>query len=345
MGDAAMRMTTIAAALLLLAGPLVGRSAAAQEALSIAPGHTLRFHASPLAEKPVTRDYSLSLTAGDWLVVNAPAAIIAGASTEPPIRLTGPAGAPVDESGRLVRRIETTGSYRLALKDFHVVAITRYPARHPVVETGLTAAQIRLSPGALGAVTTREEPMEPRYDDVPPPSGMPARFAIDIGGAMTVRIYRREALRQMDLWAEDPAAQVAGWIAGDGPIAVSRDLPLFPVENASVAYTARSERLRGVCFTFLRYLARWTQEAAWPFDNLAYVAIGSSRDGRWFATAIAVPSLTPLPGQPATQQDGTNPRYEAALTRQLATDPRALEPSLAALDAVAASIAPPCAAP
>lgn len=333
-----MRLVAIA---LLLAGPV-----AAQEALPLAPGHTLRFHAAPVAERPVSRSYAIPLAAGDWLAVTAPAALIQGSATEPPIALQGPGGEAVRDFGRLVFQAPAAGTYRLALRDFHALAVSRYPAGHPLVDPGLKPGDIRLDATPLRATPRfATEPLDLRYDDAPPPSGWPARLAITLGDAMTFHLYRREALRQMELWTADPTPVLAALLRGREPIEARPDLPLFPVGNFSVAFAAQAERRRGPCIDWLRYVARWTQEAAWPFESLTYVALGLSRDGRIFATATAELVPTPLRDQPGAPRDGHSPDYEATLRRQIATDPAALTPRMAALDAVLVSLAIPCAAP
>ena len=333
-----MRLVVVA---LLVASPV-----AAQEALSIAPGHTLRFHAAPRAESPVSRAYSLDLAAGDWLAVSAPAAIIAGAATEPPIRIDGPAATTASDHGRLVFRAPADGVYRLSLRDFHALSVSRYPAGHPLVDPGLAPADIRLNAAPLRATPRfAVEPLDLRHDDAPPPSGWPARLTITIGDAMTIHLYRRDALRQMELWPADPTPVLAGLLRGQDPIEARPDLPLFPAGNVSVAFAAQAERRRGPCIDWLRHVARWTQEAAWPFESLTYVALGLSRDGRYFATATAEAVPVPLPGQPAAPREGVSPAYEAALRRRIATDPAALTPRLAVLDAVLESLVIPCAAP
>ena len=111
------------------------------------------------------------------------------------------------------------------------------------------------------------------------------------------------------------------------------------------AFAAQAERRRGPCIDWLRYVARWTQETAWPFETLTYVALGLSRDGQYFATATADVTPTPMRGQPTEARDGHSPAYEAALRGQIATDPAALTPRLAALDAVLESLVIPCKAP
>ena len=336
-----LRAAALAAA---LAVALPGHAPAQpQEHLSIAPGHTLRLHpATP--EQPASLRYRLDLAEGDWLAVTAPAAIVDGAGTEPPIRLLGPAGQEAREYGRLVQRIAAPGSWTLELRNAHAVAISRYPAGHPVVEVGLAPAAVRLEPGALGPVAMAPEPMEPRYDDVPPPSGWPARLTIQIGERMTIHLYRRAALRQMELWPHDPTRNLAAQLAGEWPIEAGLHLPVFPIENNFMAFAAQAERVRGPCFTWLRYVARFDQEQAYPFETLTYVALGLSRDGQWFAVAMADAVPAPMPGQPAQPREGRSPEYEAALAEAIAGNPAALSPPLAALDAVARSLAPPCGA-
>ena len=335
----AMRLVAI----LLLA--VSASAAAAQERLVVGPGHTLRLHAAPGPDKPVSASYALDLAPGDWIVVVAPAAQVGGASTEPAITLSGPNGAASAEHGRLVHRAASAGTYRLAVRQFHALSVTRYPAGHPVVEPGITPGEIKLAAGTLGAVSMAIEPMEPSYPDVPPPSGTPARVAVQIGDAITIHLYRRDALRQMALWADDPAPRVAVLLAGNGPIEAGLDLPAYPVGNFSVTYVTRPERVRGVCFSFLRYIARWTQEEVYPFDTLTYVALGLSRDGRWFAVVTAATTPAAVPGQPTGLRDGRSASYEAALTRRIAGEAKALSPGIAALDAVAASLTLPCGTP
>ena len=333
-----MRLLAIA---LLLAAP-----AMAQETLPIAPGHTLRLHAAPVAERPVSRSYAVALAAGDWLAVTAPAALIQGASTEPAVTLDGPGGAAARDVGRLVFQAPAAGTYRLALRDFHALAVSRYPAGHPLVDPGLSPEDIRIDATPLRAAPRfATEPLDLRYDDVPPPSGWPARLAITLGDAMTLHLYRREALRQMELWPADPTPVVTALLRGREPIEARPDLPLFPNGNFSVAFAAQAERRRGPCIDWLRYVAHWTQDSAWPFENLTYVALGLSRDGRYFATGTARVVPAALAGQPGAPRDGRSPAYEAALRRRIATDPAALTPRLAALDAVLESLAIPCAVP
>lgn len=335
-----MGVRIFAALLLLTVFP-----ALAQERLAVGPGQTLRLHASPGPERPVSAVYALEFAAGDWIAVTAPAALISGSSTEPGITLTGPEGPPVADFGRLVHRVASAGAHRLAVRNFHALAVARYPAGHPVVEPGILPSAVRVAAGGLGAVSMAIEPMEPRYDDVPPPSGTPARLAVQVGDGMTIHLYRRDALRQMALWAENPAGRVAALLAGTGPIEAGLDLPAYPAGNHSVSYVTRPERVRGVCFNFLRYIARWTQEEVYPFDSLTYVALGLSRDGRWFAVVTGTTTPAAVPGQPAAARDGRSASYEAALTRRIAGDAKALSPGIAALDAVAASLTLPCGTP
>ena len=330
----------VRAALLAVALALPGQ-ALAQERLSLAPGHSLRLHpATP--EAPTALRYSLDLAEGDWLAVTAPAAIVNGAGTEPPIRLLGPAGQQVREFGRLVQRIPAPGTWVLELRDAHAVAISRYPAGHPVVEPGVAPAQVRLEPGGQGPVSMAPEPMEPRYDDAPPPSGWPARLVIRVGTGMEIHLYRRAALRQMELWPHDPTRNLATLLDGAAPIEAGLYLPMFPVGNNFLAFAAGAARVRGACFTWLRYVGRFAQEEAWPFPDLTYAALGLSRDGQWFAVATADLLPAPVPGQPAELREGRSAEYEAALARAIAGSPGALAPGLAALDAVVASLAPPC---
>lgn len=333
-------MHALIAILLLVALPARG-----QEALSLAPGHTLRFHPAPSAEQPVSRHYTVSLAAGDWLAITAPAAQVNGAATEPAIEVTGPGGASARDYGRVVLRAAAAGPYAISVRDFHALSLSRYPAGHPVVDPGLAAADVRVEGRALGAtVTVASEPMDPRYDDVPPPSGWPARLAVRVGDGFTIHLYRRDALRQMELWPADPVPVVAALLRGTAPIEARTDLPLFPAGNFSVAFAAQAERRRGPCMDWLRYLARHTQEDAWPFRGLAYVALGLSRDGRFFATASGETAPVPAKGEPAEEREGRNADYEAALRARIATDPAALEPRLSALDAVLESLVIPCVA-
>jgi len=201
---------------------------------------------------------------------------------------------------------------------------------------------VRLEPGRLGRVAMQAEPMEPRYDDVPPPSGWPARLAIRVGERMTIHLYRRAALRQMELWPHDPTRNLATLLDGQAPIEANVGLPMFPIGEYYMAHAARAERVRGACFAWLRYLARWTQEEVYPFDAMTYVALGLSRDGAWFAVATADVVPAPVPGQPRAAQEEPPPGYLQALDRAIAGNPAALSPTLAALDAVVASLSPPC---
>lgn len=333
-------MVRAAALALLLASAPAGQPLA-QERLAIAPGHSLRVHpATP--EQPVSARYSLDLSAGDWLAVTAPASLVQGAGTEPPIRLLGPAGQEVREFGRLVHRIAATGTWTLELRDFHTLSVSRYPAGHPVAEVGLDPGAVRLEAAGLGRVAMAAEPMEPRYDDVPPPSGWPARLAIRIGEGMTIHLYRRVALRQMELWPHDPSRNLGLLLAGDGPVETGLHLPVFPIGNDFMAFAARAERVRGACFTWLRYVAHFAQEEAYPFQVLSYTALGLSRDGQWFAVAMADTAPARLPGQPVEPREGRSPSYEALLDRAIRENPAALSPQLHTLDAVLASLAPPC---
>jgi hypothetical protein len=331
-----LALAALLAAALALPGPVL-----AQELLAIGPGQSLRLHpATP--ERPATARYSLELAAGDWLAVTAPAAIVQGAAAEPPIRLRGPDGQETTEFGRLVQRIGAAGPWMLEVQAFHTLSVSRYPAGHPVVEVGLDPAALRLAPGMLGKVAMAAEPMDPRYDDAPPPSGWPARLAIRIGQGMEIHLYRRAALRQMALWPHDPTRNLAALLAGDEPVETGLHLPVFPIGNNFMAFAAQAERVQGACFTWLRYIARFDQEQAYPFETLTYVALGLSRDGQWFAVAMADTVPAALPGQPAQPREGRSPEYEAALAQAIAGNPAALAPPLAALDAVARSLAPPC---
>lgn len=333
-------MIRAAAMALLLASALAGQPQA-QERLVLGPGQSLRFHpATP--QQPVSARYSLDLAAGEWLAVTAPASLVQGAATEPAIRLLGPAGQEAREFGRLVHRIPATGTWTLELRDVHTLSVSRYPAGHPVVEVGVDPAAVKLEPGGLGKIAMAPEPMEPRYDDAPPPSGWPARLAIRIGDGITIHLYRRIALRQMELWPHDPTRNLALLLAGDAPIETGLHLPVFPIGNDFMAFAARAERLRGACFTWLRYIAHFAQEEAYPFEMLSYTALGLSRDGQWFAVASAEVAPPKLPGQPTAPRDGRSPSYEALLDRAIRTDPASLTPRLAVLDTVMASLAPPC---
>ncbi|MCX7378916.1 MAG: hypothetical protein NTY94_19470 [Alphaproteobacteria bacterium] len=316
--------------------------AQAQERLPIAPGHTLRLHPAPGPEQPVSARYAVELAAGDWLAVTAPAAIIKGAATEPPLRLTGPGGQEAREFGRLVHRADAAGTRVLEARDFHTLSVARYPAGHPVVEPGVAPEAVRLQPGPLGRVAMAAEPMEPRYDDAPPPSGWPARLAIRVGERMVIHLYRRAALRQMELWPHDPTRNIASLLAGTAPIEAGLYLPIFPVGNDFLAFAAQAERVQGACFTWLRYVGHWAQEEAYPFEQLTYAALGLSQDGQWFAVATAELVPAAVKGQPTEAQDGRSPDYEAALRRAIAENPFALSPRLGTLDAVIASLAPPC---
>lgn len=333
-------MRALLAMLLLTALPARG-----QEALSLSPGHTLRLHASPRAEAPVSRTYRLALAAGDWLAVTAPAAQLAGAATEPAIEVSGPGGT-LRDHGRLVLRIGQAGSYQVAVRDFHALALSRYPAGHPMVDPGLSPGDVRVDGRPLRATPSMAvEPMDLRHDDAPPPSGWPARLAVTVGDAFTLHLYRRDAMRQMELWPADPVPVVAALLRGAAPIEARTDLPLFPVGNFSVAFAAQAERRRGPCMDWLRYVAFHTQESVWPFDRLAYVALGLSRDGRYLATAMAETRPAPARGDPTEARDGTNPAYEEALRARIAADPAALNPRLSALDAVLESLVIPCGVP
>lgn len=334
-------MRAFLALLLVIALPARG-----EEALGLAPGHTLRFHAAPRAEAPVSGSYRLTLAAGDWLAVTAPAAQVNGAATEPPIEVSGPGGTTARDFGRLVMRAAQAGPYLVAVRDFHALSLSRYPVGHPVVDPGLAPGDVRVDGRPLRAtpvVTT--EPMDLRYDDAPPPSGWPARVAVTVGDGFTLRLYRRDAMRQMELWPADPVPVVAALLRGTAPIEARTDLPLFPAGNFSVAFAAQAERRRGPCIDWLRHVAFHTQESVWPFDRLAYVALGLSRDGRYLATEMGETRPVPAKGDPTEAREGTNPAYEAALRARIATDPAALEPRLSALDAVLESLAIPCGVP
>jgi hypothetical protein len=232
------------------------------------------------------------------------------------------------------------------VRDFHALSLSRYPAGHPVVDPGIAPGDVRVDGRPLRAVpAVTAEPMDPRYDDVPPPSGWPARLVVTVGEGMTFHLYRRDGLRQMALWPADPAPVLAALLRGQAPIEARTDLPLFPLGNFSVTFAAQAERRRGPCLDWLRYLARHAQEDAWPFDRLAYVALGLSRDGRFLVTASAEVELMPAPGEPREVREGRSETYEAALRRRIASDPAALAPRLAAMDAVLESLAIPCGAP
>ena len=326
----------------LLGSVALQGKAEAQERLAIGPGQTLRLHAAPAAERPVAARYTLELAAGDWLAVTAPAAIVNGSATEPPIRLVGPAGQEAKEAGRLVHRVAAAGTWTLELRDFHTLAVSRYPAGHPMVEVGVDPSAVRVEPAGLGKVAMAAEPMDPRYDDAPPPSGWPARLAIRIGQGVEIHLYRRVALRQMELWPHDPTRNLAGLLAGEWQVETGLHLPVFPIGNNFMAFAAQAERVRGACFTWLRYVAHFAQEEAYPFEQLTYTALGLSRDGQWFAVATADVVPAAVKGQPTEAHDGRSPEYEAALRRAIAENPFALSPRMAALDAVIASLAPPC---
>ncbi|WP_203074841.1 hypothetical protein [Falsiroseomonas ponticola] len=335
-------MRAILACLMLLAA----LPARGQEVLGLAPGHTLRLHAAARAEAPVSRAYAVSLAAGDWLAVTAPAAQVMGAATEPAIEVLGPGGAAAQDYGRVVVRAAVAGTWRVVVRDFHALSLSRYPAGHPVVDPGIAPAAVRVDGRGLGAVPAiAVEPLVPRYDDAPPPSGWPARLAVKLGEDFAIHLYRRDAMRQMELWPPDPVPVVAALLRGTAPVEARTDLPLFPIGNFAVAFAAQAERRLGPCMDWVRYLAFHTQESVWPFERLAYVALGLSRDGRVFATALGETRPIPAPGEPAEAREGTNPAYEAALRRRIATDPAALDPPLATLDAVLASLVIPCAAP
>lgn len=339
-GDTLRRSCLAIALAVLAAWP--GQAARAQERLAIAPGHTLRLHPAPGPEQPISARYAVELSQGDWLAVTAPAAIIQGAGTEPPLRLTGPGGQEVREFGRLVHRADAAGTWVLEARDFHTLSVARYPAGHPVVEPGVAPEAVRLQPGTMGRVAMAAEPMEPRYDDAPPPSGWPARLAIRVGERMVIHLYRRAALRQMELWPHDPTRNIAALLAGTAPIEAGLYLPIFPVGNDFLAFAAQAERVPGACFTWLRYVGHWAQEEAYPFEQLTYAALGLSQDGQWFAVATAELVPTAMKGQPAEARDGRSPEYETALRRAIAENPFALSPRLGTLDAVIASLAPPC---
>jgi hypothetical protein len=325
---------------LLLA--LLALPAAAQERLALGPGHTLRLHPSALVERPVDAAYAIDLAAGDWLLVTAPAAQVNGASTEPRLALAAPDGTVAEDAGRLVHRAAAAGTYRLSMRQGHAIALSRYPQGHPVIDPGLRVEDVRYEARGLGGAPRGAiQPPEPRYDDVPPPSGTPARVNIELGDTITLRLYRREALRQMDLWQPDPTQHVLAFLEGTGAIEPGPYLPVFPAGEGMLAYTARAERLRGACFRTLRYLAFWTQEDAWPFDRLHYFALGISQDGRYLLTLRAETQLARAPGEPAQAREGRNPHYEAALTRRLQGDPAALTPRLSALDALVNSVTLP----
>jgi hypothetical protein len=327
-------LAALTLALFLLTPPAV-----AQHALTLAPGHTLRLHAAT-PDRPTAVAYTLDLAAGDWLAVTAPAAIVDGSATEPPIVLTGPAGQQTRDFGRLVTRIDAAGPWRLALSAMHSIEIARYPAGHPLVDPGIAPAAIRLTPGTFPAPRFAVEPYDPTYLDAPPPSGTPARLTITLGDDVTIHLYRRAALAQSGLWAHDPTSLVARLLEGTRPLEPGLHLPTYPIGNGYVAYTARPERLHGACLTWLRYIARHTQEEAYPFDPLTYTALGLSPDGIWFAVATATATHAPLPAHSATGGEGRSPEYEAALTRRIAEDPAGLTPGLAALDAVTTSLCP-----
>lgn len=327
---------------LTLAAALLALPAAGQERLHLAPGHTLRFHAAPGPEQPVSRRYLLELDQGEWLAVTSPAAIAHGAGTEPALRLTGPQGQASQDHGRLVHQADSGGTWMLDVTEFHALAISRYPPGHPVVDPAVAPAEVRLEAAELGLVTIQPEPMNPRYDDVPPPSGWPARLAISLGERMTIHLYRRAALRQMELWPHDPTRNLAALLAADGPIEPGLYLPMFPLGEGFLTFTARPERVRGTCFSFLRYLGHWTQEETYPFATITYAALGLSRDGEWFAVATAELVPAPVPGQPAGLREGRSAEYEAALAQAMSVDLPAVSPPLAQLDAAIGSLAPPC---
>ena len=336
-----LRRICIAIALAVLAA-LPWQAARAQERLAIAPGHTLRLHPALGPDQPVSARYVVELAQGDWLAVTAPASIIQGAGTEPPLRLTGPGGQEAREFGRLVHRADAAGAWVLDVREFHTLSVARYPAGHPVAEPGVAPDAVQLQPGPIGRVAMQAEPMEPRYDDVPPPSGWPARLEIRVGERMVIHLYRRAALRQMELWPHDPTRNIAALLAGTAPIEAGLYLPMFPVGNDFLAFAAQAERVQGACFTWLRYVGHWAQEEAYPFEQLTYAALGLSRDGQWFAVATAELVPAALKGQPAEIREGRSPDYEAALRRAIAENPFAVSPRLGTLDAVIASLAPPC---
>lgn len=326
-------------ALFALVAALATPPAAAQTALTLAPGHTLRLHPAT-RENPTAAAYTLDLAAGDWLAVTAPAASIDDRAEEPLILLTGPAGQQTSQRGKLVARIDAGGSWRLVLTGAHALTIARYPAGHPLVDPGIAPSAIRLAPGLFPAPSFETEPYDPEYLDHPPPNGGPARLVITLGDSLTIHLYRRAALAQTALWPHDPTRLVARLLAGDRPLEAGLHLPYYPMGSGWMAYTARPERLHGACFAWLRYLAHFTQEEVHPFGGLTYTALGLTPDGIWFAVASGWTKHAPVEGQPADYREGRSPAYEAALTRRLAEDPAALTPRLDQLDAVTASLCP-----
>ncbi|MBN8511248.1 MAG: hypothetical protein J0L57_21885, partial [Burkholderiales bacterium] len=210
----------------------------------------------------------------------------------------GPDGQQRRDFGRLVTRIDTAGLWRLAFTGMHAVSIARYPAGHPVVDPGIAPEAIRLDPGSFPAPRFTVEPFDPHYRDVPPPSGTPARMTIMLGDGFTLHLYRRAALAQTELWPHDPSGLVARLLDGDRPLEAGLHLPYYPIGNDFMAYTARPERLRGACFTWLRYIAHFTQEEVFPFDTLTYTALGLSPDGQWVAVATAHAKHAAVEGQP-----------------------------------------------
>lgn len=325
-------------ALLLLSLP-----AMAQETLTIAPNQTLTVYASPRRDQPVDAKYSLHLEAGEWVAITAPASLISGVNNAPELELVDPAGESTIEHGTLVHHIGKSGAWTLALRGFHAVAVTLYPSGHHVVEPGLEPKEIALVSKIPGSISTKVEPFYPPYRDSPPPSGIPARLVVTVGETLTIEFYRRDAPRQVDLWADDAPRSVEFWLNRQGEIVENANVPIFPSGSLDQYYIAKSGRLRGACFDFIRFVGFWGQDVYYPFGYISYAATGISHDGEWFVVANARFPAPKIQGLTFDEtHDGRSEAYEAAMTKLIDTDPNALTPSLADMDETVRSLSARC---
>lgn len=355
---------------------LLAFPAMAQERLQLGYEKPLQLVVSPDAEHPVDREFSFELKAGDWLVAVAPSALVdfkapgddkaLKASTEPNIVLTGSDGKRRENSGTLVEQVDVPGVWTLAIRGLYGVAIGRYPAGHHLLEPGISAQDVGIAAHRLGQPRIGLESFEPVYLDEPPPSGTPAALTVEIGKTMSIALYRRDAIGQVDLWADskgvsriwhyvdqtvgfsagDPVEKVRRLLAGSGAMDEKSAMPVYPQGEWEQDFVAQRARVQGKCFDFIRYIAHRTQEDVTPYRPLAYVALGLSRDGQWLATATAQVEHVRLAEEPAESVIGKSPSYVAALTKRLEKDPDALSPPMRQLDAVIASLdLPRCIAP
>lgn len=331
----------LALAIALLVAPI----ARADETLTVGPGQTLSFHVSPSRDAPVaSRIYRIELTAGDWLVLVAPSTMINFRQDEPLIAVDGPAGRLIESYGWFPVKVTHSGAHRITVTKFHALQVSRYPAGHPVIDTGLREDDVRIEPMPLDqhAHISFEE-MHPYTQDSPAAGGSPARMVIEVG-RMTIHVYRADGIKQAGLWPYADAA-IGPLLRSNRPIEPDSPLPWFPFSFGFVDFTAQAARLDAGCLSYLRAIEHRTQDASWPFGWVGYFTRGVSRDGRYFVTASADMALAATPGESGDGHGPVPEAYKAAVRRQLARDPEALSPRLALFDAVLTSLTLPCSAP